>query len=132
MSSAVKLDEVAEKIMKELEHYRDTAVEVMDKAVADTSKKAVQELRNAHPPESKNWDEYNKGWTATKSKKGKKSSAVVHNKTHYQLTHLLEYGHAKIGEKGGKTREFVHIAPVDEMCAEMMEEAIVNGLAGIK
>lgn len=52
---------------------------------------------------------YRKGWRV--KKKGKKY--IVHNKTNYQLTHLLEHGHAKRG--GGRTETRIHIAPAEEI-----------------
>lgn len=55
---------------------------------------------------------YNKGWRV-KEKKGKGYiDCVVHNATNWQLTHLLERGHAT--RNGGRTKAFVHIAPVEE------------------
>jgi hypothetical protein len=51
---------------------------------------------------------YKKGWRVKKFKKVN----VVHNKTDYQLTHLLEHGHVK--RNGGRTEEKVHIRPNEE------------------
>lgn len=48
--------------------------------------------------------------------------ATVFNKKHYRLTHLLEFGHAK--QNGGRTREFVHIAPVNEKAVEVFNKKL--------
>ena len=53
----------------------------------------------------------------------------VYNKKHYQLTHLLEYGHIIHGT-GERTRAFPHISTVDQKIRDeypkRVEEAINN------
>lgn len=124
MSKKVKVDNLASAILKELEEYKDFTDEAVDKGVSETAKDAVKKLQNAHPQGSGqygSWDKsYNKGWTIKKTKRDKK--ATVHNATDYQLTHLLEKGHAKVN--GGRTRAFPHIAPVAEEC----EDALIKNI----
>lgn len=115
----VKIDDLSKAILQELENFKDATDEACDKGVSETAKTAVQELRNAHPPgsgEYGSWDEYNKGWKVMQTKTDKRyhKKATIHNATHYQLTHLLEKGHALV--KGGHTAAFKHIAPVAEKC----------------
>ena len=50
---------------------------------------------------------------------------VVHSKR-YQLTHLLEFGHAKRG--GGRTRAFPHIAPAEQAGIEQLARDIERDL----
>ena len=50
--------------------------------------------------------------------------AVIHNKTDYQLTHLLEKPH--LTRSGGITVPQVHIAPVEEKCIKEFEEKITR------
>ena len=124
MSKKVKVDNLASELMKALEEFSDFTEEAVDKGVSETADEAVKELRNAHPPGSGkygSWDKkYNKGWTVKKTKRDK--TATIHNATDYQLTHLLEKGHAK--KNGGRTQAFPHIAPVAEKC----EDALINNI----
>ena len=123
----VKIDDLSKAILQELENFKDVTDEACDKGVSETAKTAVQELRNAHPPgsgEYGSWDEYNKGWKVMQTKTDKRyhKKATIHNATHYQLTHLLEKGHALV--KGGHTAAFKHIAPVAEKCDDELGRVI--------
>lgn len=128
MSKKVTVNNLASAIMKELEEYRDVTDEAVEKGVSETAKEAVQELRNAHPSGSGrygSWDEkYNKGWKVMQTKRDKRyhKKATIHNATDYQLTHLLEKGHAL--RQGGRARAFPHIAPVAEKCEDKLIQNI--------
>ena len=78
------------------------------------AKEAVQKLRNTSP---KKTGDYAKGWRV-KRERGRNGipTVTVHNKTDYQLTHLLENGHVVRNAKGeyGRTNGIKHIAPVEQ------------------
>ena len=124
MSKKVKVDNLASELMKALEEFSDFTDEAVDKGVSETAKDAVKKLQSAHPAGSGqygSWDKsYNRGWTVKKTKRDK--TATIHNATDYQLTHLLEKGHAL--KNGGRTRAFPHIAPVAEEC----EDALIKNI----
>lgn len=128
MSKKVKVDQLAKEIEKTLEDFVGVTEEACDKGVLETANDAVQALRDAHPAGSgkyQSWDEYNSGWTKRKS--GQKTrlkgiQATIWNEKHYQLTHLLEKGHALVG--GGRTAAFPHIAPVAEKCEDELVQNI--------
>ena len=124
MSKKVTPDNLASELMKALEEFSAFTDEAVDKGVSETAKDAVKKLQNAHPQGSGqygSWDKkYNKGWTVKKTKRDK--TATIHNATDYQLTHLLEKGHAL--KNGGRTRAFPHIAPVAEEC----EDALIKNI----
>lgn len=99
------LNDLSNEIVKELQRYSREVQEEIDAAKDSVSKDLVKELKQKSPHKT---GDYEKGW---RIKKGKKVN-TVHNKTNYQLTHLLEHGHAKRG--GGRVPAKVHIAPAEQ------------------
>lgn len=87
----------------------------LEKAKTDTANEGVKELRATSP---KKTGDYGRGW----SKKKVDSAVVVHNKTEYRLTHLLEKGH--VNRDGSRSKKFVHIAPVEEKMITSFEKRI--------
>lgn len=92
--------------------------------IAKVSKESVQKLRNTSP---KKTGDYAKGWA---TKKEGDLEIIVHNKTAYQLTHLLENGHVVRNKKGtyGRTSGTKHIAPVEEWASDALPEEIMREL----
>lgn len=127
MAKTIPVDDLAKEIEKALTDFVGVTEEACQKGVTETANDAVKSLRSAHPAGSgdyRSWDKYNRGWRVmqTKTDKKKHISATVHNATEYQLTHLLEKGHAKVN--GGRTRAFPHIAPVAEKCDDELVKNI--------
>lgn len=114
--SVINPDQLAGEIAKILDEWEGVTVEAAKKGVNKTAEEAVSELREASPSGSGkygSWEAYNKDWAIQKSESKKGVfEATIHNKKHYQLTHLLENGHALVN--GGRARAFPHIAPVAE------------------
>ena len=128
--STIKPSELARAVNDILEDWQGVTDEAAKRGVQKAAEEAVSDLRGAHPPGSEkygSWAAYNNGWTSRKdsSKKGVYTQ-VVHNKKKYQLTHLLENGHAIKG--GGRARAFPHIAPVAEKIEDKLLEIIKSGL----
>lgn len=119
MAKKTSIDNLAKEVEKALLDFVGVTEEACEKGVRETAKEAVNELRSAHPSGSGqygSWDEYNSSWKVMQTKTDKRyhRKATIHNENHYQLTHLLENGHALV--QGGRTRAFPHIAPVAEKC----------------
>ena len=55
-------------------------------------------------------------------------NVVVHSEKHYQLTHLLEFGHAL--RNGGRSKAIPHIAPAEQRGIENFEKRVMEGLDG--
>lgn len=65
---------------------------------------------------------YKKGWAVKETIRRLGTGEIVHNRTDYQLAHLLEKGHAKRG--GGRTAAIPHIKPAEERAVKGFEEAV--------
>ena len=103
-----KVNNIAGDIARILSQYTDEVIEDIEEAKEVTAKETVAELKKTSP---KNTGAYRKGWT----KKKVKGAIVIHNKK-YQLTHLLEFGHAKVN--GGRVEGKPHIKPAEEKAIE--------------
>ena len=115
-------------IMKELGTYSNELAESVNKTSRKYANKLRRELEETSPEKT---GDYKKGWKVKQVYNSHTlSQYVVHNATDYQLTHLLEFGHAI---KGGtrRAKPIPHIAPaeekiVNEFLAEV-EKAIREG-----
>ena len=120
----VKIDQLADAVMEGLMEYHDLAADEMKKAVKKAGKSAKEQISSTAP---KRTGRYAKSWNAkTMSENSTSIELVVHSKNRYQLTHLLENGHAKRG--GGRVRAIPHIAPAEEAAAELLESEIISAL----
>ncbi|WP_407926433.1 HK97 gp10 family phage protein [Aquibacillus kalidii] len=99
------MNDISKEIARALSQYTDEVKEGLEEAKKETAKETVTNLRNNSP---KLTGDYAKGWKTKKNG----TAQVVHNKTDYQLTHLLENGHVKRG--GGRVQAIPHIKPAEE------------------
>lgn len=100
-----------EKIMDD---YSKDVKEATNNSIDKTSRQSVRKLKDTSP---KKTGDYAKGWTTKKIRtRDGLYTVIVHNKTDYQLTHLLENGHVVRNKKGtyGRTNGTKHIAPVEQ------------------
>lgn len=90
--------------------------------IQSVEKVAKQAEEKLHSAGDFGGTKYKKSWTSQVSRGRTEVEATVYNAKHYQLTHLLEFGHAK--QNGGRTREFPHIAPINDWAQEEVEKEI--------
>lgn len=116
MSNAYSKDgfNVSAEVGKLLDDY---SVEVKRKATAifeSTAKEAARNLKQTSPRgKGANAGAYARGWTVKRQKdRNGLLTITVHNKDHYQLTHLLEHGHAL--PQGGRAKAQPHIETVEQ------------------
>jgi hypothetical protein len=99
-------------LANEINRLLQTYSEEVAKEIEDAAKEVAQECRKEieyHSPHLTGT--YERSWRVKKRSKKNKPLYIIYNHE-YQLTHLLEHGHAKRG--GGRTRAFPHIAPAEE------------------
>ena len=118
--------DILKEINDTLYEYADEVVKATNEALKEAAKEAVDELKIAGSFKDKSGD-YRKGW----SKKEEAAplgirKQIVYNKKHYRLTHLLEYGHAKVN--GGRVKAFPHIAAVEEGLSSKVEKKLKERL----
>ena len=102
-----------------LDDYSKEVRRAMADAEDTIAKEAVQKLKNTSPKRNgKNHiRRYAEGWRVKRVRTNTGiPDVIVHNKTNYQLTHLLENGHVIRNAKGtyGRTNGIKHIKPVEE------------------
>ncbi len=115
------MQNIQDEIMSALRDYTSEVEEELKEAQKDISKNGVKVLKRTSP---KLTGDYAKGWRAKKTKNG----YVVHNATNYQLTHLLEKGHAKRG--GGRVSGQPHIYPVEQDMISEYENRVERAIRG--
>jgi hypothetical protein len=99
------INDIGKEIQKQLQYYAKDVAEKVEVAKEETSKALVDDLKRDSP---KRRPSYSKGWRIKRTKK----SLIIHNATDYQLTHLLEHGHAL--RNGDRFQGEVHIRPNEE------------------
>lgn len=116
-SVSVQMKELMDEINKDVQNSTKRNVDAV-------AKECVQRLRNTSPRKT---GSYAKGWG---TKKQGEMDVIVHNRTDYQLTHLLENGHVIRNKKGtyGRTSGVKHIAPVEEWAVSELPRRIMEDI----
>ena len=120
----IKVEQLADEVMKELEDYADTTTLGMKAAVQKTGTTVRNEIRAGAPSRTR---AYAKSWSVKNTKQNSHAFEVtVYSRNRYQLAHLLEFGHAKRG--GGRVSGRSHIAPAEQKGIEELEQNIIRSL----
>lgn len=124
MSRKVSIDEFDRVVEDMLTEYVDSTSTNVKAAVKKVGDAVKEKIKSTAP---KDTGRYAKSWDVKKKKETTNSmEVVVHSKTRYRLTHLLEKGHAKRG--GGRVRAIVHIAPAEKEGFEMLVSEVEKGV----
>lgn len=100
-----------DRIFNEYRHRVDSVFEVANDRVA---RETVRRIRANSP---KKTGSYARGWTIKRVRtRAHVTDLIIHNRTDYQLTHLLEYGHMIVNGKGsfGRAPGHPHIKPAEQ------------------
>ena len=124
--SNITIDNLAREIMDGLMSYKDLATEDMKNAVRKAGKVTKKEIQANAP---KKTGEYSKSWSVKTTKENAESlELTVYSPKKYQLTHLLEKGHAKRG--GGRTAAQPHIERAEQVGIRFLQDEIERRLGG--
>ncbi len=123
MAQTIKIDQLADTVMKGMEEYAKLAAEDLKKDVQKAGKTVKQQIESTAP---KKTGKYSKSWAVKKTRETSDSIQIVVHSKRYQLTHLLEFGHAKRG--GGRTRAFPHIAPAEQAGIEQLTRDMISSV----
>ena len=116
-SVSVQMKELLDEIDKDVKNSA-------KKNIQQVAKESRQKLRNTSPVKT---GSYARGWDVRREGD---MDVIVHNKTDYQLTHLLENGHVIRNKKGtyGRTHPIKHIAPVEEWAVDELPRRIIEDI----
>ena len=103
-------NELSIEISRLLEKYTEDVRIEMEKVSQDLTDEAVEQLNETS---SRRTGKYAAGWHKKTNKKG---NIVIYNKNKAEITHLLEFGHAK--KDGGRVGGIPHIKPAEKMIQE--------------
>ena len=116
-SVTAQMTKLLDEVNKDVERSAKTNIQTV-------AKESVQKLKNTSPVKT---GSYAKGWGV---KRMGDMDVVVHNRTDYQLTHLLENGHVIRNKKGtyGRAPAHKHIKPVEEWAIDELPRRIMEDI----
>lgn len=122
----LSVDKLAAELAQGLSEYSQDIADEIKKAADEAASAAVRELKSTSPVQT---GSYAKGWAKKNVYEDRRSKRnTVYNKTDYQLTHLLEKGHAS--RNGGRVAARVHIQPVEEKVVADFEKRVKGAIEG--
>lgn len=120
MSRTIKPANLGDEIAKAVTQYTTEVTAGIKKDVRDVAKNCRDEIKSKSPVKT---GDYKKGWSERTAFETKNELRVtVYNRTDYQLTHLLENGHAKVN--GGRVPGYPHIRPAEERAEKELERRV--------
>ena len=124
-SRKVSVDGLADAIIEELRAYDQDVTDGLKKEVQDAGTLCRKELKSTSP---KLTGDYAKGWRKKTAFESQSDIRVqVYNATDYQLTHLLEHGHALVGKNGkvlGTVGAIPHIGPAEQKAESQLMKKV--------
>ena len=107
----IRAEDLVDAVSEELDMYANEVSDTVKKTVTAVAKETVKVVKQKSPSAS---GAYKKSWAQKKTYDNVGSIQItVYNRKHYQLTHLLENGHAK--RNGGRTRALERISHTHDL-----------------
>lgn len=124
MVANIKPEQLDEAIRGQLETYSAEITKNINENLKEVAETTAETLKKGGAYKERT-GKYTPDWSVTARKtvsttQGEQYS--VHNRKHYQLTHLLEKGH--VTRNGKRTRAFEHILPAEQAAEELAVEAV--------
>jgi len=120
----VKALNLEKTVMKLLDEYGEEIGKDVARGIETVSPQVLNKIQSASP---KRTGDYAKGWRVETNTDGKgRVTSLIYNETDWQLTHLLENGHAN--RNGGKTKGKKHIAPTQKWAEKELYEEVVKNI----
>ncbi len=114
------IDDLSTLIADELQKYTAEVAQDVKQSCRDVSKEMTDNIKRDSP---KDKGKYAKGWKSKVEYEDDNNIRLrTYNATDYQLSHLLEHGHAK--QNGGRVEGKPHISPNEEKAKQELIERI--------
>ena len=113
---------MADQLQDIFDEVEKNLVKQSDDIYQQAAREAEAVLHAKSPRKKTHGGAYAAGWAVKRYTEGKLKGYIVYNKDNYQLTHLLEKGHAKVN--GGRVRAIPHIRPVEEAGIQRVLEKV--------
>lgn len=126
----VRIDELGDAIRKEIDAMNQDVIEKCNEAAEKAAGEGVKQLKASSPVRADGYNRkyppgsYAKSWT--KKKEGNVlgvQNYTIYNAKHYQLTHLLEFGHIIAGT-GSRSKAFPHIGTVNDSVSQQFVKEV--------
>lgn len=108
--SGIPIEELTAAVTEVLESYRQDVTDGLKREIKTVAKECKRDIQENSPEQT---GSYRKGWQDKVAYESDEDiRIIVRNRTDYQLTHLLEHGHAKVN--GGRVEGKPHIGPAEQ------------------
>ncbi len=111
------VDEMGNAIYKEFNEYVEKTAQEVKTICKEVAEETCEVIKENAPVDT---GAYRKSWSIMESARSALGVIYTVYAKHYQLTHLLENGHAKRG--GGRTRSFPHISKGEQFAIKELKK----------
>ena len=128
MDRSLQPSDLANAINDALAEYKGLIDEDVKRATKEVGNAAAERTRqNAQSAGFGGTGKYAKNWTVKYKATEDGAEATVYNKETYRLTHLLEFGHAKVN--GGRVQAYPHISKAERWAIEAYTDALKEAIS---
>lgn len=111
------IDEMGNLIQKEFEEYVELTADEVKTICKEVAEDVCEKIKETAPVDT---GAYKKSWEITQTSNTSMGTVYTVHARKYQLTHLLENGHAKRG--GGRTKAQPHISKGETLAIQELKQ----------